>query len=240
MRRITSHWIAVSEAERLHLVRNLGVAADRISVVRNFVPPRSAVSSASPTKADLGTRHGLPSDSTWVVAIGNLAPVKGPETFAAVAAAVRRRLGAGVSFVWIGDGRESPYGRGVMRHPDAGEVLWVGPSENPRPWLLAASMLVVTSLEESCSLVALEAAQLGCPVLAFAGTGGIDESLADGAGRLVAERSSATMAAAVIQWIQDPDAARQAAEAARVRVGAEADRGRQCEAIAAVLERLGT
>jgi glycosyltransferase involved in cell wall biosynthesis len=239
LRSLTTRWIAVSEAGREHLLRELGIDSERIALVRNFVPPRKDPAPARPdAKARLAARHALPGDAPWIVAVGNLDPVKAPERFLAVAEIVLQTSAPSCVFAWIGGGLRTAFGRQLIRAARRGTVHFVGPCDDPRPWFLASEMLLVTSNEESGSLVALEAAQCGTPTIAFAGTGGIDEFLRQGAGELVAERSADAMAAAVVRWLQNPAEMARARATASARVRTEADYECQCEAIASVLETL--
>lgn len=238
MCRVAERWIAVSEAEKRHLIEVLGVSADRIALVRNFVPPRPVrLSNPAETKITLGRRYGIPVDVPWIVAVGNIAPVKAPEIFLEVARLVQQHRNA-VAFIWIGDGTKTAYGRRLTSCSGANNVHWLGFREDPTSWLDAATMVLVTSVEESSSLVALEAAQLGRPTLAFADTGGIDEFLAGGSGFLVAERSAKSMAMAVMKLIENPAEALRAGHLAKVKVCVESNYERQCETLSTILERM--
>jgi len=238
MRRVAERWIAVSEAEKRHLIKTLGVSEDQIVLVRNFIPPRPVrLSEPKETRLSLGRRYEIPPDAHWVVAVGNLAQVKAPEVFLEVARLVNVHKRP-VAFIWIGDGLKTPYGRRLTNCPGADIVHWVGHCEDPTSWLDAAAMVLVTSVEESSSLVALEAAQLCRPTLAFAGTGGIDEFLVDGSGFLVAERSARAMATAVVNLLENPAAARKAGQMAKAKASVESNYERQCEALASALKSL--
>ena len=239
LRQHVSRFVAVSEAGRRHLADDWGIKADQVSVVRNFVlgRPHLAVGRAE-ARRQLAADNGLPADVAWVIAVGALDPVKGPEVYIEVAARVVRARPYGVCFIWIGGGVGLPYGRSLRVLPGASEVRFLGARTDVASWLEAADMMLLTSVEESASLVLLEAGQVGTPVIAFRGTGGSDEMLDGGAGMLVAERSAQAMSIAVLRWLDHPEEADRAAVLARARVLTDADYERQCEALASILERV--
>ncbi len=237
LRQMTSRWIAVSEAVRCHLVENLAVAPERVAVVRNFLPPRAPLHlTRAQARAQLAALHRLSADVPWIVTLGNLAPVKAPAMFLAAAGRIREVSGRACQFIWVGDGARTAFGRAVLRSPAARPVFFAGPVADPRIWLTAADFALVTSVEESSSLVALEAAEAGTPVIAFLGTGGSDEFLGEGAGLLVAERSVEALTAAAARWLDRPDEAARCAAVAAERARREGNYENQCEALAAVLE----
>ena len=237
LRKVTNRWIAVSEAVRRHLVENLAVVPERVAVIRNFLPPREPfLLTRAQARAQLAGLHPLPAGAPWIVAVGNLAPVKDPAMFLAVAERIRTVLGRTCAFIWVGDGARTVSGKEILRSSAARQVFFAGPAADPRIWLAAADFALVTSIEESSSLVVLEAAEAGTPIIAFSGTGGSDEFLRGGAGCLVAERSAEALTAAVERWLDRPDEATGCAAVAAEKVRSEASYESQCEALAAVLE----
>jgi glycosyltransferase involved in cell wall biosynthesis len=140
-------------------------------------------------------------------------------------------------FIWVGGGVHTNYGASLQRSKTGYRVRFVGNHDNTQSWLAAAKLVLVTSIEESSSLVALEAADTGTPVMAFQGTGGIDEFLADGAGFLVVERSATAMAISVMNFLgRSTEENNTVGLSAARKVRAECDYETQCEAIAGVLE----
>jgi glycosyltransferase involved in cell wall biosynthesis len=228
-----AHWIAVSEAVRNHLIIELGVCGERINVVGNFTGEPVTAFSQTEARAMLATTDGLDAQRPWVLAVGNIDPVKAPETFVALAG--RPNLQE-CQFIWIGGGLDTASGRSLRRTPSAKQVRFLGARSDVAMWMRAADALVVTSHEESSSLVTLEAMGAGLPVIAFAGTGGPDEILAEGRGLLVPERSATAMAVAVQHCLSRSADIGRMVKTAQSWVGHEANSNRQCEKLAAVLE----
>ncbi len=230
-------WIAVSEAGGRHVIDNWAVAGSKVKVIRNFVLPVPGLDcDRFELRRQLAVEHGLPGDRVWVLAVGGLDPVKGPEVFIEVASEMATVCPGSVLCIWIGGGVDGPYGRALLRLPGASNVCFLGARTDVGRWLAAADMMLLSSIEESSSLAVLEAAQLGTPVIAFRGTGGPDEMLDDGGGQLVPDRTGAAMAQAVRRWLDHPQERASVAAVARERVRKEADYERQCEKIAGVLE----
>ena len=101
---------------------------------------------------------------------------------------------------------------------DAVELLgWVAPEQLPE--LLAESTMVLmpSRWEEAFGLVALQAAQVGRPVVATA-VGGLPEVVEDGVtGTLVPSEDAEALAAAVLELLADPARAARQGAAARER-----------------------
>lgn len=235
MKRIAYRWIAVSNSVGTYLEESLGVDPRLIDVVRNFVPPRPTLT-IMPFKIEIAAAYGLPAEVPWVIAVGNVAPIKRPDLFIEVAECFRRSGNAECAFIWIGEQSATVYNR-ELRHANAnGAVHFVGAVPDPRPWIKAATLLLITSLEESSSIVALEAAELGTPIIAIEGAGGTDEFLASGSGFLVPTASAETIAGEVGRLLRQPGIAAAAVAMAAKKVAAESNYGLQCEALASVLE----
>lgn len=233
MRLHVAHWIAVSEAVRNHLIIELGVCDERINVVGNFPAEPVAAFSQAEARAIQAAAYGVDARKPWVLAVGNIGPVKAPELFIALAGLPELQ---GYEFIWVGGGLDTAYGRSLRQTPGAEHVRFLGAQSDVATWMKAADVLVVTSREESSSLVTLEAMVAGLPVIAFAGTGGPDEILAEGRGLLVPERSATAMAVAVQSCLSQSTDIGRMVKTAQSWVGHEANSNHQCEKLAAVLE----
>jgi glycosyltransferase involved in cell wall biosynthesis len=118
---------------------------------------------------------------------GTLDPNKNPLRFIEIA---RQMLKAdlNVHFIWIGGG-ETGYGLYVKQKAReaglAAKVSFLGEkTEDYYDWLNAANGLVVTSFKESFSIVSVEAAHLGKPIVSF-DCGGVKEIVRDGMGAVI-------------------------------------------------------
>jgi glycosyltransferase involved in cell wall biosynthesis len=96
---------------------------------------------------------------------------------------------------------------------------FIGEVPDPALYFAASEVVVVTSRVESFSRVALEAAALGRPVLAFAAARGPADLLPPDA--LITELSAEAMAAAVTAALADPAGSRRQGESLRRRVAGE-------------------
>jgi glycosyltransferase involved in cell wall biosynthesis len=161
------------------LARSIGVPADRTTTVPGTVEQAE--------RARLGTGD--------VVSIGEAGWRKGTDRAIAAAHELRRR-DPSLRWHWIGRGPEPgwAYAAGadlaLVEHPEADD-----------PWSVVAApgALVVTSREDPLPLVALEAAARGVPVVACAGSGGLDDLLAGGRGWLVDPTDPRDLAGAVAE-----------------------------------------
>jgi glycosyltransferase involved in cell wall biosynthesis len=173
---------SMGEAEQQAAARR----ADRVLVVSEPV-------------ADLARRIGVPADRTTIVpgtvALADRAPTgrsdlltvgeagwrKGTDRAIAAAHEVRR-LDPRLRWHWIGRGPEPGW---TFAHGSALPLTFHQEAEDPWSVVDAPAALVVTSREDPLPLVALEAGARGIPVVACAGSGGLDQLLADGRGTLV-------------------------------------------------------
>lgn len=176
--------VAVSEVVARY-VRSAGVSAD---VIENGLPPVTAA-------ADARGILGLPPHGIVVGGVGRLHRQKGWDVLARAAAIVRARR-ADARFVVLGEGAE----RASLAESPHLELL--GYREDAAALGAAFDILVVPSRYEAFGLVALEAMQLGVPVVA-ANVGGLPRVVGD-AGVLVPPEDPAALGAALLRLIDDP------------------------------------
>jgi teichuronic acid biosynthesis glycosyltransferase TuaC len=121
---------------------------------------------------------------------------------------------------------DDPRARGRLRY------LGARPHEDVARVMAAADVLVLPSYGEGLPTVLVEAGSLGLPVVASR-VGGIPSLLAEGRGALLAEVSSAAVAAAVADVIARPEMATAAAGRLREHVEADYDVDRNAARLAA-------
>lgn len=218
-------YVAVSAAVADNLVANHGVERARVAVHHGFVDDEPMPPADSTDR--LRRRLGIPDGAPVVGAVGDLIWRKGPDLFLAVAAAL---AGSDTGrptphFVWVGGGP----GRGAWEETAADLALrgladrvhLVGEQEHPADWHRLFDVLTLTSREEPFPLVALEAAQLGRPVVAFE-LGGVPELLVPPgeapAGVLVPALDVEAMAQAVAALLAEPAEAAAMGEVGAARV----------------------
>jgi glycosyltransferase involved in cell wall biosynthesis len=182
-------FIAASEAVASNLVRQYGVAPEKIHQVYEAIAqpilrpePRAAV--------ELRARLGIPAEAFVVGGCGTVDWRKGPDIFLQVARSLAEQaLPRPVHFVWVG-GEPVSWERNVLEHDVARmglseRVHLVGPQVEPAPYFSLFDVFVLTSREDPFPLVCLEAAALGIPIICFADAGGMPEFVGEDAGFVV-------------------------------------------------------
>jgi glycosyltransferase involved in cell wall biosynthesis len=172
-------------------------------------------------KRDVARRHvveelGLKDDPFLVLGCGSADQRKGIDLFLAVAAdrafdGLRRP----VHFLWLGDG---PADDGtalywtrwdLKRLPhEAGRIHLLGSRSDPELFFRAADLFLMTSRADPFPCVIHEALGAELPVVAFGGSGGVDEMLSDGGGVLLPYRDTKAAVRTVLSFIRD-EASRQ-------------------------------
>ena len=215
------HYIALSRHLERYLVRDVGIAPERVSQVYNGVDAqrfrpagtmRSAIAGSPFTEAD-----------AWLVGtVGRLSPVKDQVLLArafvralelAPDASDRLRL------VIVGEGPLRGPVEEVLREGNAASLAWLAGDRGDVPDLLRGlDAFALPSLAEGISNTILEAMATALPIVATA-VGGNFELLEDGVtGRLVPPRDVDTMARALLDDFRQPEAARERARRARAEV----------------------
>lgn len=147
------------------LARSMGVPTERIMIAPG------AVEVTAP----------LPRGRTDIVTIGEAGWRKGTDR-AIAAAHELRRIAPQLRWHWVGRSPEPGWG---FAHGSDVPVMFHSEADDPWGVVEAPAALVVPSREDPLPLVALEASIRGIPVVACAGSGGLDDLLADGRGWLV-------------------------------------------------------
>jgi glycosyltransferase involved in cell wall biosynthesis len=222
--------LCVSEDER-RVGQESGIRA-RFEVLPNgidltrFPPPGPGDRDAA--RALLGT-GGEP----LAVCVGRLHRQKNQDALLDVWPRVRGAV-PGARLVLVGDGPD----RQALERRAVDGVELVGGSDDPRPWLSAADVVVAPSRwEAGMSLVTMEAMACGRSVVAT-DVAGMRSGLGAGAGAVVPQDDPAALAAAVIERLADPARADAEGAVGRARVQEHHDLRRQHEGIERLYERL--
>ncbi len=236
--RCTDHFIAVSSAVAHDLVA-LGVPAERVTRVPNFLRELPAAADPAGTRGAICGELGLPPGTRLVTACGHIDWVKGPDLFVEMAAILSRQISP-VAFVWLGGDGDRVLGRrvrfDVLRRRLGNRVRFCGPVSSPQRYLAASNVVTVTSRVESFSRVALEAGALGRPVLGFAAARGPADLIP--ADSLVGELSAAAMAAAVKDLLDHPAEAERRGRRLRERIATDFMASKWTGEILAITEAL--
>ena len=161
----------------------------------------------------------LPFDPPHLLCLGRLVPEKGIDV--AIRAVGRLgEKGIAVDLTIAGGGSQKPELESLARECTPGRVRfldWLEPAEVPSLVGTATLVLMPSRWQEPFGLVALQAAQMGRPVIASA-VGGLNEIVAGGqTGLLVPPGDDGALADAVAQLLAQPDRAARLGTSARLR-----------------------
>ena len=156
---------------------------------------------------------GIPDDAPIVLGCGTIDFRKGADLFAQLCRLVltgsrAEEPASKAWFVWVGSRvydlnserwllHDAQYGTRESR------LVFTGPRETTVPYFLAADLFALTSREDPCPFVNLEAMESGLAVVAFEDSGGAPEVL-NGAGACVPYLDVAAMANRVRELLNDP------------------------------------
>jgi glycosyltransferase involved in cell wall biosynthesis len=240
VKKYTNHYVAVSQAVKENLVRQLHLAEDQIDVVHEFIP---ATSHPGPERsADIRRRLGISDDAMVVGASGTTDWRKGPDLFIQLAQSIRRRgTVAPVHFVWVGGDNEGP-AFAALRHDvvHAGLELFVhftGAVDNPLEHFALFDVFVLTSREDPFPLVNLEVASLTTPIVCFDGAGGAKEFVEDDCGFVVPYLDIEAMAESVVRLIESPALRKRLGDAAADKVRERHDVAKLAPRLLGIIER---
>ena len=179
------------------------VSASHASLaVRTFRLSRVPV--VIPNFVDLSKFYPLPTRTPGrprVVHVSNFREVKDPQRMSSVYLRVRRAVDAEL---WlVGDGPMMPAVRTILAGScAAGDVRFLGLRREVQPILADMDLLLLTSREESFSMVTLEAAACSVPTIA-PDVGGLPEVVSDG-GVLYGRDDDQAAVDAVVGLLRDP------------------------------------
>ncbi len=174
--------ISVSEGVKRELIEYYGVADDKIVVIPNAVD-HAVFHPMSNTAAKQELRHqlGLPENHFICLFVGGDWDRKGlTDAIQALAGLPETML------VVVGQGDVARFTAVAAQAGVAGNVMFVGRSPRPQDYYAAADVFVFPSRYEAFSLVTLEAAASGLPLIALP-INGTEELIEDGVNGFFAE-----------------------------------------------------
>ena len=173
--------IAVSDQIRRDLVDRIGLSPNKVFSIHNPIDLE---------RVRRLSLEAIPREGEWVferpvfVSVGSLSRQKGHRHLIRIAAELGRR-GTPVRVLLIGKGplreelselanaqglRVASLDRGKTGHhgdaDEAADIVFMGFSKNPFPWMARATLYVMSSLREGFGLVLVEAMQCGTAVVA--------------------------------------------------------------------------
>ena len=212
--RCVDAYIAVSESNARYLVREKGLPAKKIKVIRNGSDVRRFDPEYKPSpsfKASLGFAESDP----VLVVIARLEPQKGHRVLLNAMPAIRSEF-PNVRLVCVGDGvlrselEEQTRGLGLEEN-----VKFVGVQTNVQDWLALSHMSVLPSFYEGLPLVAIESLAAGVPVVAT-NVDGTPEIVVNGkTGLTVSPDDPNALSQAIRLLLHSPELTRQFAIAGR-------------------------
>lgn len=178
----------------------LGVRADRIRVIPNWVEARRFPRVTSEARASARVQLGLPAESPIALCLGALTPEKQVDLAVRAVGSMDDHI-----LLVVGDGPErAALSSLASRWPT--RVRLTGPTDDPAVPLAASDVLVVPSKTEGQPAVAIEAGLTGIPVVA-ARVGGLPDVVMDGrSGILVDHPSPEVLAKAIAEATANRDA----------------------------------
>jgi len=214
----TDHFVAVSEAARVHLFRTRQISPPKITVIYPGVDlVRFDIQETLPM---VRYELGLPDHALVIGVVARLVPYKG---HADLIAALPRILQTAPTtrLVFIGDGpAASDLRRQVHEVGLAEQVHFLGARRDIPKLLRALDVFVLPSHQEGLGLAIIEAMAAGLPVVATR-AGGIPEVVIEGeTGLLVEPGNPPELAEAIIHLLTNPDTRRQMGIKSRQRVEA--------------------
>lgn len=203
-------------------VRHTVTQADRVLTVSEELRERAIALGAEPGKVrtvrngiDHQTYHyvprnemrremGVSEDCRLIVFVGWLSPSKGTMVLLSAFRSMAER-DPKLRLVFIGEGQARPMQAFIDAHGLADRVTLQGAATSPEVcrWMNAADVVCLPSVSEGCPNVLVEAAAVGCPVVAT-DVGGIPEIVTPELGILIADTQPSTLAAALEAALQKP------------------------------------
>ena len=210
----SDHFIAVSPPVAANLRERHRVAPESITVVHAFIDTEYPLADAEGL-TQLRTELGAVPEDILVFGCGTADWRKGPDLFVKIAAECRSE--PRLRFAWIGGAsadEQAALDIEIERHGLCGRVRFLGQQSDPRRFFAAGQIFLLSSREDPFPLVALEAADVGLPVVCFADAGGMPDFVGTECGAVVPFADTSAAAAAIRRLASD--------EALRARLGSQA------------------
>ncbi|ULA69819.1 MAG: Glycosyltransferase family 1 protein [Nitrospira sp.] len=178
--RVTTHWIAVSQADRRQGLEWQLFSSSKVSVVRPGIDPTAFASRIEPAERDrLRASLGVGPEQLLVGTVSCLKPQKSPEDFIRVAALVCQRMPA-AKCVLVGDGALRPQIEAMIQAQGLQDrVTLLGWRRDVASLLKAFDVFVLTSQWEGLPCALLEARASRIPIVATR-VGGSAEAIIEG------------------------------------------------------------
>ena len=203
--RTTGKIMVPSQAVRAALAAQFRIDENRIKTNYNGQDPRTLGLDRDSLRLQIRRELELPDDARIVLGCGTVDLRKGADLFVNVARRVLLEEAATgheprTCFVWVGEFIDENLRRWLLHDCRLGglddRIRFIGPRSTVTPYYMAADLFALTSREDPCPLVNMEAMESGMAVVAFSGAGGAPEVLGD-AGICVPYLDLAAMASTI-------------------------------------------
>jgi glycosyltransferase involved in cell wall biosynthesis len=233
-------YIAVSRAVKANLMKTHGIQESKIELIPGFIPVSEYTEAgAHEHREKVRLELGVPTGAKVACACGSIEPRKGTDIFMQVAKYASQNFRSDpIHFIWVGG---SPRLVDRMRRQAAslslGDVIhFVGAKRDTLPYFDASDVFLLTSREESLSLVMMEAAARRKPIICFSGSGGAPEFVENDIGYAISDFDATKMADRLIELVQSPDLCRNLGTMGAEKVAQKHDLNKRAPEIAAVIE----
>lgn len=203
----TGAYIAVADALKLHVIKQVGIPEDKIRTIYNGIPYNS----------DGDDKEGvndlfLPKGVKRVISIVRLIPQKGVEYFIKVADDILK-VRKNVEFIILGDGPQRERLERLIKELNREDSIKLLGYRNDVDVLLRSSdVFVLPSFSEGMPVSIIEAMRAGKPVVAT-DVGGISEEVIDGVtGLLIKPGDVLGLKDAILRFLDDEEYARMCGE----------------------------
>ena len=209
LKKYASMYITVSAVAKQNLIQQHGVEDSKIQVIEGMVPIAEYLTPESGQVTGIVNRElDIASDAKIVCACGSVDLLKGTDLFLKVAEYVTQHYRSSpVHFIWIG-GRPDAV-KEIRKQVQCSSVRhtlhFIGQRLNIIPYLDASDLLLLTSREESLSLVMVEAALRQRPIICFNQSGNPPDFVEQDAGIVIPDFDTRKMGEAVIELLSNPD-----------------------------------
>lgn len=189
--------IAVSSGVGRELQEFYGVPAERITLIPNGVDHARFHPVSAAERATLRTGLGLPADRCVALFVGGDWERKGVRDAISAVAGL-----PDVTLAVVGAGDERAMRAHAARVGAESNVVFAGSSRTPEQWYQAADLLLFPSHYEAFSLVTLEAAGCGLPIVAHA-INGTEDLITPGVNGMLSERGADALRECVLRLRDD-------------------------------------
>jgi glycosyltransferase involved in cell wall biosynthesis len=215
----------VADAVGANLIARHGVNSGRVFKHPGVVPIAGVTTPSVLDRGRSRIERGLPENALIVGTAGTIDWRKAVDLFLRVAWYVVRQERATLAhFVWLGGTPETiRRAEQEAKRLGLGHVVhFVGVQADPLEWFRLFDAFVLPAREDPFPLVCLEAAAMGCPIVAF-DNGGIPELLVRGAGEVVSYPDVEEFAVQVGALLDDEGRRRAMGEQGRTLIETEFD-----------------